>query len=64
MATKSVYDWRRNDVNEGAWSEIDRSHCTGETRVDDGRAGDVLWTWDVEEVGVWLRFDDDCAGDV
>jgi hypothetical protein len=64
MATRSVYDWRRNDANEGTSREFDRPYWTGETRADDGRAGDVLWTCDVEEVGVRLRLDDDCAGDL
>jgi len=64
MSAKSVYDWRRNDANEGSSKEFDRSYRAGETRVDDGRAGDLLWTCDVGEVGVGLRLDGGRAEDL
>ena len=41
MATNSVYDWRRNDVNEGISSESDRPYWEEEAGVDDGRTGDA-----------------------
>ena len=63
-AAKSPYDWRRNAANDGTPSDLDWSNWTGETMVDDGRAGDVTWTCDVEEVGVPFRLESDCAGDL
>ena len=61
---KSPYDWRRNDANEGTPSVLDWSNWAGETRADDGRAGDAIMMCDVEEVGVPLRLDSDCEGDL
>ena len=64
MAVDSVYDWRRNDANDGTSSKFDRLYREEEARVDDGRAGDAPWTCDVEEVGVGLRIGDDPVGDL